>query len=193
MKKLIITTLLIAGSFFTGVSVSATTITPEMKISHQIPYDSNSEDVFSDGRIHENKVNLLEDEDDNKKNNTTNKPSKKKDEDIVKKYTAMTDVRAFKTLLDGETVYFLTNDSDWVSFLTEDQAKEMNVQDGNDYVAYYTKSNDIVFAMVPMFTKVWDTTNNFTDEYITENVEFFTGHYSDFELKLGYSSKLQTI
>lgn len=198
MKKLIITTLLIAGSLISGVSASATTIPPELKIPHKIPYDSNSENKFSDGSTQKHKVDLLEDEDNTNNVNDTNdkasdKKSDKKDEDIVKKYTDMTDVHAIKTKLDGETVYFLTNDSDWVSFITEAQAKEMNVQDGKDYVAYYTKSNDIVFAMVPMLTKVWENTDNFTDEYVAENVEFFTGHYSDFELELGYDSKLQTI
>lgn len=94
------------------------------------------------------------------------------------KYTGTQFAKTFKVKLNRENFILFQSDNDWYSLMPEKEAKQNNIKAGHFYKAYYTKSNDHVFATVEYYEhdpEIIDLLKNktyFSNQSIKEIADF---------------------
>lgn len=114
-------------------------------------------------------------------------------------YTGTQYAKTFKVKLDKENFILFQSNNDWYSLMPEKEAKQNNIKAGHFYKAYYTKSNDHVFATVEYYghdQEIKDLLKNktyFSDQSIKEIADFEKAYEINWTLAIPFETKELTI
>lgn len=110
-------------------------------------------------------------------------------------YTGTQFAKTFKVKLNRENFILFQSDNDWYSLMPEKEAKQNNIKAGHFYKAYYTKSNNHVFATVEYYEhdpEVKDLLKNrtyFSSQSIEKIAEFEKAFIINWTLAIPFESR----
>lgn len=114
-------------------------------------------------------------------------------------YTGAQFAKTFKVKLNRENFILFQSNNDWYSLMPEKEANQNNIKAGHFYKAYYTKSNDHVFATVeyyehdPEVTDLLKNRTYFSSQSIEKIAEFEKAFEINWTLAIPFESRVLTI
>lgn len=114
-------------------------------------------------------------------------------------YTGTQYTKTFMVKLDKENFILFQSNNDWYSLMPEKEAKQNNIKANHFYKAYYTKSNDHVFAVVEYYKhdqEIKDLLKNktyFSDQSIKDITDFEKAYEINWTLAIPFEARELTI
>ena len=115
------------------------------------------------------------------------------------KYTGTQFAKTFQVKLNKENFILFQSNNDWYSLMPEKEAKQNNIKAGHFYKAYYTKSNDHVFATVeyykhdPEIKDLLEKKTYFSNQSIKEIADFEKAFEINWTLAIPFEARELTI
>lgn len=115
------------------------------------------------------------------------------------KYTGTQFAKTFKVKLNRENFILFQSSNDWYSLMPEKEAKQNSIKAGHFYKAYYTKSNNHVFATVeyyehdPEVTDLLKNRTYFSNQSIEKIAEFEKAFEINWTLAIPFEARELTI
>lgn len=115
------------------------------------------------------------------------------------KYTGTQYTKTFRVKLNKENFILFQSNNDWYSLMPEKEANQNSIKAGHYYKAYYTKSNDHVFATVEYYEHdqeikdLLKSTTYFSDQSIKDISEFEKAYEINWTLAIPFETKELTI
>lgn len=115
------------------------------------------------------------------------------------KYTGTQFTKTFRVKLNKENFILFQSNNDWYSLMPEKEANQNNIKANHFYKAFYTKSNDHVFATVeyyehdPEIKDLLKKKTYFSNQSIKEIADFEKAYEINWTLAIPFEARELTI